>query len=286
MTKATVERSCHKATVGIIGNGFVGNAVYQNVRDKVETKIYDVDKNRSLNTFDEVLQQEYVFVCVPTPMKVDGSCDLSILEKLFEDISNKDLDFLEERTFIIKSTVPIGTTKKLVEKYPLLWIVHNPEFLTARNAVSDLAEADRTVIGGDPLLTGRVAKLYWGYVYWGQEPNIIQCSSDESEAIKYFSNVFLAYKVAYFNKVYDVCEKLGMEYKNVRKGITTDPRIGESHTQVPGIDNDRGFGGTCFPKDLNSLIHQMESHDINADMLTEVWLYNESIRKVIDWVVI
>ena len=275
-----------KATVGIIGNGFVGNAVYQNVRDKVETKIYDVDKNRSLNTFEEVLEQEYIFVCVPTPMKVDGSCDLSILEKLFEDISEKNEDPLgKERTFIIKSTVPIGTTKKLVEKYPLLWIVHNPEFLTARNAVSDLAKADRTVIGGDPNLTGRVAKLYWGYVYWNQEPEIIQTTSDESEAIKYFSNTFLAYKVAYFNKVYDVCEKLGMDYKNLRKGITTDPRIGESHTQVPGIDNDRGFGGTCFPKDLNSLIHQMESHDINADMLTEVWLYNESIRKVIDWVV-
>jgi len=274
-----------KLTVGIIGNGFVGNAVYQNVRDKVETKIYDVDKNRSLNTFDEVLQQELIFVCVPTPMKVDGSCDLSILEKLFEDISNKDLDFQEEHTFIIKSTVPIGTTKKLREKYPLLWIVHNPEFLTARNAINDLANADRTVIGGDPLLTSRVARLYWGYVYYGEDHNIIQCSSDESEAIKYFSNTFLAYKVAYFNKVYDVCEKLGMEYKNVCKGITTDPRIGESHTQVPGIDNDRGFGGTCFPKDLNSLIHQMESHDINADMLTEVWLYNESIRKVIDWVV-
>jgi len=274
-----------KLTVGIIGNGFVGNAVYQNVRDKVETKIYDVDKNRSLNTFDEVLQQELIFVCVPTPMKVDGSCDLSILEKLFEDISNKDLDFQEEHTFIIKSTVPIGTTKKLKEKYPLLWIVHNPEFLTARNAIKDLANADRTVIGGDPLITSRVARLYWGYVYFGEDHNIIQCSSDESEAIKYFSNTFLAYKVAYFNKVYDVCEKLGMEYKNVCKGITTDPRIGESHTQVPGIDNDRGFGGTCFPKDLNSLIHQMESHDINADMLTEVWLYNESIRKVIDWVV-
>ena len=147
--------------VGIIGNGFVGNAVYQNVRDKVETKIYDVDKNRSLNTFDEVLQQELIFVCVPTPMKADGSCDLSILDKLFEDISNKNLEFLEERTFIIKSTVPIGTTKKLAEKYPLLWIVHNPEFLTARNAVNDLAKADRTVIGGDSTLTSRVAKLYW-----------------------------------------------------------------------------------------------------------------------------
>ena len=271
--------------VGIIGNGFVGNAVYQNVRDKAETKVYDVDRNRSLNTFEEVLQQEYIFVCVPTPMKKDGSCDLSILEKLFEDISNKDLELFEERTFIIKSTVPIGTTKKLVEKYPLLWIVHNPEFLTARNAVNDLAKADRTIIGGDSLLTGRVAKLYWGYVYWGQEPNIIQCSSDESEAIKYFSNVFLAYKVAYFNKVYDVCEKLGMDYKNLRRGITTDPRIGKSHTQVPGIDRDRGFGGTCFPKDLNSLIHQMDEIEVDSQMLKKVWDYNQEIRSVIDWIV-
>ena len=218
-------------------------------------------------------------------MKADGSCDLSILDKLFEDISNKNLEFLEERTFIIKSTVPIGTTKKLVEKYPLLWIVHNPEFLTARNAVSDLAEADRTVIGGDSLLTGRVAKLYWGYVYYGEDHNIIQCSSDESEAIKYFSNTFLAYKVAYFNKVYDVCEKLGMDYKNLRKGITTDPRIGESHTQVPGIDKDRGFGGTCFPKDLNSLIHQMDEIEVDSQMLKKVWDYNQEIRSVIDWIV-
>ena len=271
--------------VGIIGNGFVGNAVYQNVRDKAETKVYDVDRNRSLNTFEEVLQQEYIFVCVPTPMKKDGSCDLSILEKLFEDISNKDLELFEERTFIIKSTVPIGTTKKLVEKYPLLWIVHNPEFLTARNAVNDLAKADRTIIGGDSLLTGRVAKLYWGYVYYGQDPEIIQCSSDESEAIKYFSNVFLAYKVAYFNKVYDVCEKLGMDYKNLRRGITTDPRIGKSHTQVPGIDRDRGFGGTCFPKDLNSLIHQMDEIEVDSQMLKKVWDYNQEIRSVIDWIV-
>ena len=64
--------------IGIIGNGFVGNAVYQNFRDKVSTKVYDVDKNRSLNTLDEVLKQNFVFVCLPTPMTSDGSCDTSI----------------------------------------------------------------------------------------------------------------------------------------------------------------------------------------------------------------
>ena len=273
------------ATVGIVGNGFVGNALYQNLRDKVQCKVYDVDKNRSFNTLEEVVEQEYVFVCLPTPMRKDGSCDLSILEKFFEDIEEMDLNILEERTFIIKSTVPIGTTKRLAEKHSLTWIVHNPEFLTARNAVHDFKVAQRTVLGGDSLLTNRVAKLYWGYVYYGRDPEIIQCSSDESEAIKYFSNTFLAYKVAYFNKVYDTCQKLGMDYKNVREGITKDRRIGTSHTKVPGIDRDRGFGGTCFPKDLSSLILQMEKHDLNADLLREVWKYNEEIRTIIDWTV-
>ena len=273
------------ATVGIVGNGFVGNALYQNLRDKVQCKVYDVDRNRSFNTLEEVVEQEYIFVCLPTPMRKDGSCDLSILEKFFEDIEEMDLDILTERTFIIKSTVPIGTTKRLAEKHSLTWIVHNPEFLTARNAVHDFKVAQRTIIGGDSLLTSRVAQLYWGYLHFGEDHKIIQCSSDESEAIKYFSNTFLAYKVAYFNKVYDTCQKLGMDYKNVREGITKDRRIGTSHTKVPGIDRDRGFGGTCFPKDLNSLILQMEKHDINADLLREVLKYNEEIRTIIDWTV-
>ena len=69
----------------------------------------------------------------------------------------------------------------------------------------------------------------------------------------------------------------------VREGVSADSRIGKSHTKVPGIDNDRGFGGTCFPKDLNSLIVQMENLDVNADMFKEVWKYNQQIRKVIDW---
>ena len=88
--------------IGIVGNGFVGNAVYQNVRDKAPTKVYDVDKNRSFSTLEEVLEQQYIFICLPTPMKMDGSCDLSILDKFFEDVDSMGLDFLKERTFIIK----------------------------------------------------------------------------------------------------------------------------------------------------------------------------------------
>ena len=140
--------------IGIIGNGFVGNAVYQNLRDKVECKVYDVDKNRSPNTLDEVLKQNFIFVCLPTPMKENGECDLSILDQFFENIfwDNPDI----EGTFVIKSTVPIGTTRRYSEKYN---VIHNPEFLTARNAVEDF----RRLIGStnpEEAEEGTIRKIY------------------------------------------------------------------------------------------------------------------------------
>ena len=119
----------NNVNVGIVGNGFVGNAVYQNLRDKVPTKIFDVDKNRCLNPLEEVIQQDFIFVCLPTPMRMDGSCDLSILDKFFEELPDNLTG-----TFVIKSTVPVGTTKKYTERHN---VIHNPEFLTARNAVED-----------------------------------------------------------------------------------------------------------------------------------------------------
>ena len=262
----------NNVNVGIVGNGFVGNAVYQNLRDKVKTKIFDVDKNRCLNPLEEVIQQDFIFVCLPTPMRMDGSCDLSILDNFFEELPDNLTG-----TFIIKSTVPIGTTKKYIERHN---VIHNPEFLTARNAVEDYSKAERNVVGGDQELC--VDFISFFEACFPKIPSVM-VSSDESEAIKYFSNTFLAYKVAYFNKIYDLCESVGMRYNKVCEGVTGDSRIGKSHTRVPGIDNDRGFGGTCFPKDLNSLIVQMESHNVNADMLKEVWKYNEQIRTVIDW---
>ena len=260
--------------IGIVGNGFVGNAVYQNLRDKVKCKVYDTDKNRSLNTLGEVINQEFIFVCLPTPMKKSGECDLSIIDNFFEDLP----DYIDG-TFVIKSTVPIGTTKKYSERHN---VIHNPEFLTARNAVADFVNSERNIIGGDMELAVDFARFY--EQCFPDIPSIL-VTSDESEAIKYFSNTFLAYKVAYFNKIYDMCQAFDMDYERVREGVICDSRIGRSHTKVPGIDNDRGFGGTCFPKDLNSLIVQMESADINADMFKEIWKYNKEIRNLIDWTV-
>ena len=260
--------------IGIVGNGFVGNAVHQNLKHEVLCKVFDVDKHKSLNTLDEVLQQKFIFVCLPTPMKSTGDCDLSILEKFFSNLpSNVD------GIFVIKSTVPIGTTKKFAQRHK---VIHNPEFLTARNAVEDFKNSERNIVGGNESLCNQFVDFF--SKIFPNIPSVIT-TSDESEAIKYFANSFLACKVAYFNKMYDLCESLGMNYDTVCSGVTFDSRIGKSHTQVPGIDNDRGFGGTCFPKDLNSLIKQMEKHGIDAGMLKSVWSYNQQIRTVIDWTV-
>ena len=264
--------------IGIVGNGFVGNAVYQNFRDKTQCKVYDVDKNRSLNTLSEVIEQDFIFVCLPTPMRYGGECDLSILDNFFESLPDPNFSPIIG-TFIIKSTVPVGTTRKYYEQFN---VIHNPEFLTARNAIKDFANSERNIVGGDMDLCVDFVSMF--EKFFPEIPSIIT-TSDESEAIKYFSNTFLAYKVAYFNKIYDMCEVLGMDYDAVKEGIVADSRIGKSHTNVPGIDNDRGFGGTCFPKDINSLIKQMESHNIDAEMLKKVWEYNQSIRSVVDWIV-
>lgn len=258
--------------IGIIGNGFVGNAVHQNFKDKVPCKVYDVDINRSLNSFEEVIEQDFIFVCLPTPMKSTGECDLSLLDDFFGKLPK-----YVSGTFVIKSTVPVGTTKRYSDSHN---VIHNPEFLTARNAVEDFKNSERNVVGGKKELCEKFVEFF--ETVFPHIPSIIT-TSNESETIKYFSNTFLALKVAYFNKMYDFCEKVGMDYSVVCNGVTADSRIGKSHSKVPGIDGDRGFGGTCFPKDLNSLVVQMEEVGLDADMLKSVWHYNQQIRQVIDW---
>jgi UDPglucose 6-dehydrogenase len=263
--------------IGIIGNGFVGNAVYQNVKEKFNTLVYDKDESRSLNALLDTVSCDLVFVCLPTPMKQaeGGECNLSIIENFFKELPT-ELNGI----FIIKSTVPIGTTKRLQDIRKDLRIVHNPEFLTAINAVEDFKKSERNVIGGETRDTIAVAEFLETLL--PKAKNLLT-TSDESEAIKYFSNTFLAVKVAYFNIVFDLATKLNLNYDAIIRGISSDSRIGSSHTKVPGPDGDRGFGGTCFPKDINALIRTLETNGINSKILQEVWGYNKEIRKDWDW---
>ena len=267
-----------QATIGIIGNGFVGNAVAKGFQEKLEVRIYDIDPDKATHSYMETLISDYIFVCLPTPMiSVEGGkCNLSILENFFDEIPSTS-----DGTFIIKSTVPIGTTDRLNEKYKNLKIVHNPEFLTAINAEHDFINSDRHVIGGDPRLTYGVEKIY-EYCF----PNIpiYTMAPKESESVKYFANCFLASKVMIFNEMKILCDNISnVDYNKIIEAVTEDSRIGRSHTSVPGPDGEYGFGGTCFPKDINALIHTMEEYGIDPLVLKSVWEQNKKYRLNWDW---
>lgn len=266
-----------KSNIGIVGNGFVGNALYENFKIKYSTKIYDINPERRVNSLEDVLQSDIVFVCLPTPMKsADGSeCNLSIINNFFTSIPQKC-----KPLFVIKSTVPIGTTASLKNLRKDLKIVHNPEFLTAVNAEEDFKNSYRNIIGGNKKEAALLVEVF--KQMFPRAKNYI-VSPEESEMIKYYANTFLATKVSFFNLIYDMCEKFNSNYDNVIKGICSDRRIGFSHTKTPGPDGERGFGGTCFPKDINALITTCKKLNIDCSILEEVWKYNKKIRDNWDW---
>lgn len=266
-----------QATIGIIGNGFVGSAVANGFKDKVEVRVNDIVESKSTHSYEETITSDYVFVCLPTPMtEVEGGkCNLSLIDKFFENTPDINT------TFIIKSTVPIGTTRRLSEKYPNLKIIHNPEFLTAKNAEYDFTHSDRHVLGGNSDYISDVRKLY---EYCFPYIPVFTMNSNESEAVKYFANCFLASKVMIFNEMRILCDNLSdISYDSIIDAVSADTRIGESHTQVPGPDGEYGFGGTCFPKDINALIYTMKENGINPLILESVWEQNKKYRLNWDW---
>jgi UDPglucose 6-dehydrogenase len=257
--------------IGIVGNGFVGNAIYQNFKDKEIAKVYDVRIHRSYNTVEDTVNSDIVFVCLPTPMKDDGTCDLSYVLQFFKDVKKIN----SETLFVIKSTVPIGTTEKICQLRQDLKVVHNPEFLTAVNAVEDFKNADRHIIGGRQDWCMILREFY--HKHFSSTP-IQVVTSNESETIKYFANSFLAAKISFFNNLYEICEKFEMNFDSVKQGICTDDRIGFAHTKVPGPDGLMGFGGYCFPKDINALINTLKENKIDASLFEAAWNYNQKIR--------
>ena len=144
----------------------------------------------------------------------------------------------------------------------------------------DFINAERTVIGGNHLWTSPVADLY--KTYW-PDTRVITVASNASEMIKYTANSFLAIKVSFFNMMFDYCQRVGINYSDVLSGVCTDSRIGSSHTQVPGPDGDRGYGGTCFPKDINAMKEMFLYAGVNCDILSDSWKYNKRIRENWDW---
>lgn len=237
--------------IGIIGYGFVGKAVAQ-LSEVYDVEIYDpyVEGYDSLKAF----KQKYVFVCVPTPVRDNGTYDLSIVE----DTARK---WAEMRTpdsiLILKSTISPGTTERLCKELYTNRIVHNPEFLTQRTAMMDFRNPLEVIVGGHPGAVAEVLAMYKGYYPFGdQDPKYIATEAKVAELVKIVRNSYYATKVSFFNEISDLCWALDVEYIDFRKVFTLEgehPWVSAQHTMVPGPDGQMGFGGACLPKDSKNL---------------------------------
>lgn len=263
--------------IGIIGQGFVGNAIYQKFSKYYNILTYDLDESKCNSSKEEVLKQDIVFVCLPTPMNQDGTCNISIVTQAIKDISETNLTSI----VVIKSTIPPGTTKNLNELYPNLDIIFNPEFLTEVNAIDDFENQTRIILGGSNKSTTKLKQIY--STIFRKTSKIIKTDSNTAELVKYITNAFLSTKVSFANEIYELCDGLNLDYDKVIEYATYDDRLGLSHWGVPGPDGDLGFGGHCFPKDLSALISITEELNTKNNVLVATQKTNNEVRSNRDW---
>jgi len=261
--------------IGIVGQGFVGNAVYQKFKEYYEVLTYDLDETKCNSTFDKVAKCDYVFTCLPTPMNEDGSCNTDIVEGVIKQID----EIGWARGIVVKSTIVPGTTQSWNDEYKTN-IVFNPEFLTERNAVKDYENQNRIILGG-PRPTTTELKGVFSKVF--PKAHIIKTDSTHAEMVKYLTNTFLSVKVSFANEIYEMCDELDIDYDKVIEYATYDERLGKSHWNVPGHDGDRGFGGHCFPKDLSALIKLSYELVTCNNVLVAAQQTNNEVRTNRDW---
>lgn len=271
--------------IGIIGQGFVGAAIRAGLEHFYEVKTYDLDASKCNSTHEGVCQKsDVIFVCIPTPMRKDGSCDVRLLENVMAKIEAGCKMRNDAPVVVIKSTVPPGTTSRLNALATSVTVVFSPEFLTEAQSFADFKNQSRIILGGDPETDCAGAKKV-KQMFRRAFPSvpIIITKHETAEAVKYFTNCFLAAKVIFANQVYEICKAASIDYDKVVEYALYDHRIGASHLAVPGPDGDLGFGGHCFPKDLAAMISFAQAHGVAAQFFGAVQTENEKYRTDRDW---
>ena len=245
----------------------------------------NIAKKRLLFTDDlkaAVLDSEVIFLCLPTPMGEDGSADLKYVLGVADDIGKilKENHVKEYKVIVNKSTVPVGTAQRVkdaISKHGKFDfdIVSNPEFLREGFAVEDFMKPDRIVIGAEDQKALDIMKaLYEPFVRQGNP--IIEMDTASAEVTKYAGNSYLAMRITYMNQLANFCESVGANIDLVRKGIGSDNRIGKRFL-FAGI----GYGGSCFPKDVNALIKTSLEYNSEMTILTEVNRVNNAQKTVL-----
>ena len=262
-------------TIGVIGQGYVGTAIklgFQDHYDVVTYDKFDLAKSTHSKISDIVDETKVIFVCVPTPMRKDGTCYTGIVEEVIREINETANDHI----VVIKSTVPPGTTDRFHHEFSNVTVIFNPEFLTEENFLEDFKNQNRIILGGSRKGTNKLRQIY-SKVF--PKATIVKTGSNTAEMVKYFTNCFLATKVSFANEMYSVCEQIGIDYDKVVEYATYDERLGKSHWAVPGPDGDFGFGGHCLPKDLSAIVNTFNTYGL----LEAVEQVNDQVRSDRDW---
>lgn len=220
---------------------------------------------------------EIIFLALPTPSGADGQADLKYILQVAEELG----PLLEKYTVIVdKSTVPVGTAEKVqkaIAKHAKseFSVVSNPEFLREGFAVQDFMKPDRIVIGStDPRAIEAMEHLYKPYVMQGNP--IVVMDEKSAELTKYAANAFLATKITFMNEIANFCEKVGADVDHVRMGIGADDRIGKRFL-FPGM----GYGGSCFPKDVQALSHSGKLEGYSFEIIDAVMRVNDQQKTVL-----
>ena len=251
----------------VAGYGFVGKAVANALKEKHEVVIHD-PQYTDYKIIDH-RDADGIIVCVPTPTLENGVCDASIIADVIDNVPIY-------MPVLIKSTVTPGVASGLKELYQDHSICYSPEFLRANTANKDFLNQKYVVIGGeDP-------ECFWQDLFQSTLPNcklVLNCTEEEACLVKYATNSFLALKTSFFNEVFDMCKKTGMDFDVVRHIVSQDQRIGSDHTLVPGPDGLRGWGGHCFPKDTKAFLKYSQTVDSPLTLVKSAVEYNEKVRK-------
>jgi len=261
--------------------GFVGRALYHGFSPYFDIKIFDKYVEGYNNLEETVNHSEIIFICVPTPVKLNYEQDLSNIYNVLNSIIPVTTD---KKILVIKSTILPGTTRKLYERYYKHFnFIFNPEFLTERTSLNDFLNQSRIIFGGVDKYDSNLIKLENLYRVRFKSIPILKVRYEEAELVKYMCNCYFSSKISFLNEIYNICKNIGLDYETVRQLFVGDQRITDSHTKVPGFENLMGFGGKCLPKDLKSFINWCEENNFDCDILKATDKVNERVREKKDW---
>lgn len=258
--------------IGIVGYGYVGKGMEKLFGEQVAS-IYD-PAYQYMKSTKGVNECDLAVVCVPTPSKEDGSCDTSLVEQTVE--------WLQTPLILIKSTITPGTTDRLIKKYGKQ-IAFSPEYMgEGRSFIpywkypdpQDPRKHSFVIVGGERNVTKQIVDILVKIM--GPHVTYTQTDALTAELVKYAENMWIGTKVIWANEMFNVCEALGVDYREVRELWALDSRVDKMHTAV--FTDSRGFGGKCIPKDVKGLIRAAQVAGYDPEFLKEVWNSNCRIR--------